>query len=227
MEQNQSQHIANFFQKNRYVIIKNFLDPNTVGLIYRYCITKVMQMDFKTQHDKEAYNKEWDGEWGDPQAPSSYSNYGDTLMDTLLTASLPMMQQYTGLNLIPNYTYWRFYQKGEELTPHRDRHSCEISTTICLGYDNSNTDPKQNYTWPIYIEDLSGQFPNGVPVEMQPGDMVIYHGCELTHWRERLEGLAHAQLFMHYNERVSGNQKAFDGRPIIGIPKKFQSDSII
>jgi hypothetical protein len=54
--------------------------------------------------------------------------------------------------------------------------------------------------------------------------MVIYRGCELEHWREKFAGLAHAQLFMHYNERKSNRQSMFDGRPIIGIPKKFQID---
>lgn len=221
--------IQDFYAKNRYVVIKNFLDPNTVGLVYRYCITKAMSMDYKFLHDKANFNKNWDGEWTDPQAPGCYSNYGDTLMDTLLTACLQQMQNYTGLNLVPNYTYWRMYQQGSELTKHIDRHSCEISTTICLGYDTSNLDPNQNpgYSWPIFMEDKSGANPNGLEISLQPGDMVIYRGCELVHWREKYKGLAHAQLFMHYNERVEDNQPMLDGRPLIGIPKNFQHNYIV
>jgi hypothetical protein len=225
MNQETTNQIQEYFKNNKYVIIKNFLDQNTVGLIYRYCITKVMAMDFKSTYDKSVFHKEWDGEWTDQQAPGCYSAYGDTLMDTLLTSCLPQMMQYTGLNLIPNYTYWRHYQEGIELKKHRDRFSCEISTTVCLGYDTSNlqsTDP--NYKWSIFMEDITGVHPNGLEVLLEPGDMIIYRGVELEHWREKLKGLAHAQLFMHYNTRTQENQPMFDGRPIIGIPKKFQSD---
>jgi hypothetical protein len=228
MNQIVTNQIQEYFKNNKYVVIKNFLDPNTVGLVYRYCITRVMAMDFKYIHDKENFNKEWDGEWTDPQAPGCYSSYGDLLMETLLTSCLPMMQNYTGLNLLPNYTYWRHYQKDSELIRHRDRHSCEISTTICLGYDTSNLDKNQNpdYCWPIWMEDPTGQQSDGLKVELQPGDMIIYRGCELDHWRDKFIGLAHAQLFMHYNEKVEENQPMFDGRPMVGIPKRFQYNYI-
>lgn len=216
-----SSQTQEYFQKNKYVVIRNFLDPNIVGLIYRYCITQVMAMDYKFTYDRDSYDKRWDGEWKDVQAPGSYSKYGDVLMDTVMTSCLPLIQNYTGLSLVPNYTYWRHYQKDVELVPHRDRFSCEISATICLGYDTSNLDSKEypDYSWPIFMEDLSGANPNGIEVQMKPGDIIIYKGCELTHWRDKCISLAHAQLFMHYNTRVSDNQVMFDGRPIIGIPK--------
>jgi len=220
-----SKQTQEYFNNHKYVIIKKFLDPNIVGLVYRYCITQVMAMDFKSTYDKKSFNKEWDGEWGDIQAPGCYSAYGDTLMDTLLTSCLPQISNYTGLNLIPNYTYWRHYQRGVELAKHRDRFSCEISTTICLGYDTSNLiDEDPNYGWPIYMEDITGQTPDGLEVKLEPGDMVIYRGIELEHWRDKFKGLGHAQLFMHYNEKKWENQPMFDGRPIIGIPKRFQAD---
>lgn len=225
MTQNMNHQIQEYFKEHKYVVIKNFLDTNTVGLVYRYCITKVMAMDFKSTYDSSKFNKEWDGEWTDQQAPGCYSMYGDLLMDTILTSCLSQMNQYTGLNLVPNYTYWRHYQRGIELTKHRDRPSCEISATLCLGYDTSNlTESEKDYNWPIFMEDITGQHPSGVSVGLQPGDMIIYRGCQLEHWREKYKGLAHTQMFMHYNERVSDRQSMFDGRPMIGIPKKFQID---
>lgn len=215
--------IQEFFEKHKFAVIKGFLDPNLVGLIYRYCITKVMSIDFKSQYDKSNYNKEWDGEWEDIQAPGSYSSYGDILMDSMLTAMLPAMNNFTGLDLWPNYSYWRFYQNGTVLKRHRDRHSCEISTTLCLGYDTSNlvdTDIK-DYCWPILIEDITKEYPEGISVELQPGDMIIYKGCDLEHWREKFIGLSQAQVFLHYNNKVNTDQRSFDGRPIVGIPKRF------
>ena len=132
----------------------------------------------------------------------------------------------TFFNLIPNYSYWRMYQRDNELKKHRDRHSCEISTTVCLGYDTSNLDKTQHpdYCWPIWVEDATGENAEGIQVSLQPGDMIIYRGCEVNHWRDRYLGLSHAQLFMHFNEVKEDGQQMFDGRPMIGIPKKFQVD---
>ena len=31
------------------------------------------------------------------------------------------------------------------------------------------------------------------------GDMIVYRGCEIEHWREKFEGNNHAQVFLHYN----------------------------
>ena len=48
------------------------------------------------------------------------------------------MREITGLNLKPTYSYWRLYKTGDVLKRHKDRPSCEVSTTLCLGYNNTN-----------------------------------------------------------------------------------------
>ncbi len=212
-----------YFAKHKYVSIKNFLDESTAALFYQYCIVKVQRTDFMIEYAKDEYRPEWDGQFGDPQAGISYNCYGDPLMDSLLYASKDMIEKYTGLNLIPNYTYWRFYQKDEDLKRHSDRHSCEISITLCLGYNTSNVqDPE--YNWPMWVEtdQIPGQ--EGAPIFMKPGDMIIYRGCDVDHWRDRFKGLNLAQVFLHYNDKNGPYQIEFDGRPILGIPKKFQKD---
>jgi hypothetical protein len=216
--------IQDYFQKHKYVVIRKFLDENMAGLLYQYCITKVKAMDFKYLWANNEYNKEWDGQFGDEQAPISFSAYGDTMMDTLLTASTPTIEKYVGLELFPNYTYWRFYQKGEVLKRHSDRASCEISTTLCLGYNtaNLNEDVRKDYAWPMYIESSAHPDVDGVPVSLYPGDMIIYKGCDLEHWRDPFIGLNHAQVFMHYNDKNGPYRNRLDGRPIAGVPKKFQ-----
>jgi hypothetical protein len=212
--------IQDYFEKNKYVVIRNFLDSNMSGLIYQYCLAKVQQVDFKTTFDRNNYDSDWDGNFGDTQAPSSYSAYGDILMDTILAASRPTIENYTGLPLVSTYSYWRLYQKEEELTRHRDRHSCEISTTLCLGYNTSNLDQEnfKDYDWPIYVENSNKE---EIPIHLKPGDMLIYRGCEVDHWRDKYIGLNHAQVFLHYNN-LNNNPNMYDGRPIIGIPKRFQ-----
>ena len=215
-----------YFAKHNYVSIKNFLDENTAALFYQYCIVKVQRTDFMIEYAKNEYRPDWDGQFGDPQAGVSYNCYADTLMDSLLYASKDAIEKYTGLQLIPNYTYWRFYQKDEDLKRHRDCHSCEISITLCLGYNNSNVEDPE-YVWPMWVE--TDQIPDqdGAPVYMKPGDMIIYRGCDVDHWRERFKGLNHAQVFLHYNDKNGPYQIEFDGRPILGIPKKFQKDPTV
>ena len=53
--------------------------------------------------------------WSDPQAMNSYSTYGDFMMDSLLELSNESMESYTGIKLLPNYTYWRLYKKDDVL----------------------------------------------------------------------------------------------------------------
>lgn len=220
MNEQNFKEIQEYFKENKFVVIRNFLDSNLSGLVYQYCLAKVQQIDFKTTFDKNNYDSDWDGTFGDTQAPSSYSAYGDVLMDTILAASRPTIENYTGLPLVPTYSYWRLYQKEEVLTRHRDRHSCEISTTLCLGYNTSNLDQEnfKDYDWPIYVENSNQE---EIPIHLKPGDMLIYKGCEVDHWRNKYIGLNHAQVFLHYNNSTN-NPNMYDGRPIIAVPKRFQ-----
>lgn len=221
---NELSQIQEYFQKNKFVVVREFLDKNTCILFYNYCINKVKKTDFIISQAKHEYRPDWDGEFGDPQAPISYNSYGDLLMDTLLYLSTDTVSKYTGLELIPEYSYWRFYQYDEELKRHRDRESCEISATICLGYNVSNLpiNEEQEYVWPMYVEDPDDPA-NGIPIYLKPGDIIIYRGCEVDHWREKFLGLNHAQVFIHFNDSEGPFKKTFDGRPILGIPKKFQT----
>ena len=63
------------------------------------------------------------------------------VMETLLMKVLPKMKE-TGLQLYHTYSYARAYKKGDILKRHKDRPSCEISTTINLG----------GAPWPIFID---------------------------------------------------------------------------
>lgn len=215
--------IRNYFNENKFVVVKGFLDPNMAHLFYQYCINKVKKVDFLSVYAKHEYRPDWDGEFGDPQAPISYSCYGDDLMDTLLAGGTETLSQYVGVELTPTYSYWRLYQHGEELVRHRDRHSCEISATLCLGYNYDNLNgSEESYDWPMYVQDPDSP-ESGLPVSLDPGDIIIYRGCEVDHWRERFKGLNHAQVFLHYNNKNGDFPNPLDGRPILCIPKKYQA----
>lgn len=146
----------------------------------------------------------------DEQCPLSDSVYGDPEHDALLERMCEAVGNYVGKKLIPQYTYARIYRPGEELKKHKDRPECEISATICLGYTT-------DFPWPIYFGSETSR------VDMLAGDMVIYRGCDVEHWRTPLKGRDNewvVQLFIHYTD-ADGPYKhlKYDGRDKLGTQK--------
>ena len=189
-------------------------------------------VDFMVKNQKVNPANPFIGRRDDKQIPGCYSKYGDWVMDTLLMFMIPIMKAKTGLSLVPTYSYTRLYEKGNILWRHKDRPSCEISTTLHLGGDE----------WPIYLDttgadnvisrdpvygprgeevDIKPGAPKGIRVDLKVGDMLIYSGCELEHWREPFEGNVCSQVFLHYNHAKGPYAKTnlFDKRPLLGIPK--------
>ena len=208
---------------NKYQVIKSAVSYELANFIYNYFLLK--RDAVKYMYEKNiTYDTGILGTWTDAQIPNTYSCYSDHVMETLLMKVLPVMQQETGLQLIPTYSYARVYKNGDELKRHKDRPSCEISTTINLGGD----------PWSIFIDGtgadnvineqqnlIKPNAPAGTRVDLKVGDMLVYSGCELEHWREPFEGDSCGQVFLHYNH-VNGPYAAnnlFDGRPKLGIPK--------
>ena len=185
----------------KYKVIKNAISYELANFIFNYFLLKRDAVEFMYKHNIHAESSLL-GTWKDEQIPNTYSHYADFVMETLLVKMLPVMKEHTGLDLIPTYSYARAYKKGDELKRHKDRPSCEISTTLNLGGDQ----------WSIFIE--------GEKVLLDIGDMLVYSGCDLEHWREPFEGNICGQVFLHYNHlngKFSDKNK-FDGRPMLGLP---------
>jgi hypothetical protein len=213
--------MKNDFRKNGYLIIKNAISKEIADFVYHYFLLK--RQVAKTLFDRKYVSPfiTYFGVWTDPQVPGTYSHYADVAMETLLYKVMPIMEKETKLKLIPTYSFARIYKKGDVLKKHKDRMSCEISTTLNLGGD----------PWPIYIEpnkekgilNEKGYTPSdskGVEVNLQPGDMLVYRGCDLEHWREEFKGEDCAQVFLHYNDaksKLALNNK-FDNRRHLGLP---------
>ena len=132
----------------------------------------------------------------------------------------------TGLKLYPAYTYARIYKKGDELKRHKDRFSCEISTTMNLGGDDwpIYLSPNENVGIPDWKKITTASKAKGVKIDLEPGDMLVYRGMELEHWREKFKGKECVQVFLHYNNRKTPGAKdnMFDKRPHLGLPEWFK-----
>jgi len=216
------------FKKDKYVIIKGAISEELAKFCYDYFIMK--RQVAKTMFNTKFIGPFTDyfGVWNDPQVPETYSHYADIVMETLLVKLLPVMEKTTGLKLNSNYSYARIYKKGDVLHKHKDRFSCEISTTMHLG----------GGCWPIYLEpdasqggidektgDYKSSKSKGIKVMLQPGDMLVYRGSELEHWRDKLSFDDCGQVFLHYNniETKGSKENIYDTRPHLGLPPYFQN----
>ena len=214
------------FEKNHFLVIREAVDPKVANFVYNYFLMKrqIARTFFDTRYISP-FTTEF-GVWNDDQVPNTYSHYADTAMETLLLSVQPKMEKLTGLKLNPTYSYARIYKKGDVLHRHKDRFSCEISTTMNLGGDD----------WPIYLENKKNVgIPDGkkitvtsdnkgTKINLKPGDMLVYKGTILEHWREVFLGEDCAQVFLHYNNKDSkdADKNIFDGRPHLGLPAYFK-----
>ena len=204
------------FKKDNFCVIEKAISTDLAIFLYNYFS---MQKQVYDTCIKERYISPFEtmiGYYESPneQIPNTYSQYANTAFETLLLKLQPVMEKTTGLKLYPNYTYARIYKPGDELKRHKDRFSCEISTTLNLGGDK----------WPIFIEPSQKEGMKGVSVNLQPGDMLVYRGNILEHWREPFEGKDCAQVFLHYNNSKTKGSKEnmFDKRPHLGLPSWFK-----
>ena len=212
------------FKTKKYQVIRGALSKELANFIFNYMMLQRDAVDFMMKHNKVNPANPFMGTRQDPQIPGAYSKYADWVMETLLMYMIPIMKTKTGMELLPTYSYTRLYEKGNILRRHKDRPSCEISTTLHLGGDE----------WPIFLDPTGGNFvidedkqtikpgaPKGVQVDLKVGDMLIYSGCELEHWREPFQGNVCSQVFLHYNHANGPFAKTnlFDKRPILGVPK--------
>ena len=197
-----------------YKIIKQAISQELAEFVYSYFLNKrkVARYLFDARYISP-FTDYW-GVWSDEQIPETYSHYADIAMETLLVKLKPLMEKESGLKLNETYSYARIYKKGDELKRHKDRYSCEVSTTLNIGGDE----------WPIYLEPSGEEGTEGTKVILNQGDMLIYKGCDVEHWREAFEGENCGQVFLHYNDASDekAEQNKYDGRPCLGLPAWFK-----
>ncbi len=212
------------FKTKKYQVIRGALSKELANFIFNYMMLQRDAVDFMMKKNRVNPANPFIGNRVDQQIPGAYSKYADWVMETLLMYMIPIMKAKTGMELIPTYSYTRLYEKGHILHRHKDRPSCEISTTLHLGGNE----------WPIYLDPTGANnvmderkniikpgAPKGVQVDLKVGDMLIYSGCELEHWREPFQGNICSQVFLHYNHTNGpfATTNLYDKRPILGIPK--------
>jgi len=192
---------AEVFKQNGCIRVDRFIDTQTVSVISQYFENKIRR-------------GEWTGATSNGDPTSRFAYYADPLIEVLLQTSKSIVEEVTGIELLPTYSYSRVYQSGEMLTPHTDRPSCEISVTV-------NVATKGDFS-PIYT-----QYGNNNPEKhlLNPGDAVIYMGCDVMHWRQPLnDKQLNVQFMLHYVDKNGPNAEYVkDKRPAYGFASATRS----
>ena len=162
----------------------------------------------KLQYMQGGQSEENKSMFGDSQVTNSFAYYSALCFEALSLQLQPLMEQITGKELYPTYTYARIYYNGATMAIHKDRPSCQFSSTVNISIDE---DP-----WEIWFETLNGEHK---AVKLWPGDLIVYKGDTLNHWRDAYQGQRQTQAFLHYVDKF-GNYRDYkwDHRPYIGLP---------
>lgn len=162
------------FESDRYEIIRGAVSGHFLAAAQNYYQIQLLQDQYKPAQLKAV-------------PKGAFDRYCDALSITIQEILHPVMEQCTGLRLLPTYNYTRIYPPGAVLVPHTDRPACEISATLTI-----QNIPDE--VWPIYLrrkDDTTAR------VDLNPGDVLVYCGMELPHWREP-GTVEQTGIFMHW-----------------------------
>jgi hypothetical protein len=192
-------NLADLFARDKYVALRSCVKDPELSLLYRWACKRAQIGTM----------------FLDGTAPGALSSAGDVFMDGLLMDLLPVAEEVSRAQLFPTYSYFRVYSRGDLLDKHTDRQSCEISLSLCLGYEGERP-------WPLMVEG-----PNGASsVELAAGDGLLYRGIECPHWREPMDGEKTAQVFMHYvDQNGPFAEWKYDKRPALSFKRPHLSKS--
>ena len=170
------------FTERGYVAVRNFVseaDASVISRYMEYALKSVLYTDRGDDIGPLSTN------------PSKYARYADPMMEVLLVNSREAVETIVGKELLPTYSYSRVYIEGDELERHVDRPSCEYSVTVNVACDGE--------PWPIWMQNGDAE---PTKVTLNPGDAVIYKGCDVHHWRNKMtQARINAQFMLHYVDK--------------------------
>ena len=170
------------FEKDGYLVIKDLWDSEE---LYHPLPKQRGQMNYWS-NNLEQYNYHE----VEQQVEGSLARYWHPQYRKIHTGVRNKLEEIIGRKLYNTYYYDRFYFPGQELKKHSDRPACEISVSIHI----STNLPDNLKDWPFKIKTpdtytdkrktsvlVPGEERSAV---LNPGDGLLYKGCERPHWRD-------------------------------------------
>lgn len=198
------------FETEKYELIKNAVSQETC---------KVLAEAFRINRDVIKYIFPNESHEDTLVKSNAFSWYSPIFFESLSTTIIkPAVENIVGEELWPTYSYARIYYNGAKMPRHVDRSASEYSVTMCVSVD-------QNHKWNIGVKTIHGE---NIYIDQSPGDIVIYKGNELEHWRDSYTGTEQINAFFFY-VRKNGNRAElkYDTRPHLGLPtntRQFDSE---
>ena len=220
--------------KEGYVVLRNFIPKELIQITMDTWQT----MELNPQSYPEFGHKEKDIIENSPE---------DTLFKSTGIYNAPFgvalhrwiwdeLKHHIDLELHETYSYSRKYDRGAYLKAHADRPSCEISGTLCLDYKSDDNTP-----WSIWVDNSSDWInrPSEIYTETQEipiryrktarridlevGDLLLYQGPNVAHWREKLLGEYSYHIFVHfYNVNGHTHMLPNSDSAYESVPQKYQ-----
>lgn len=168
------------FEKNGCLLIKNLWDPTELICDvpqYRGMMTYMGKLN-KFKYDPI-----------EQQVHGSLARYYYPPYKFVHSQVRKKIEKVIGKELFNTYYYDRFYFPGQDLKRHVDRDACEISVTLHI-----STNLKKK--WPIFVKSPDEynneekeeiiKYGKNLSFSLNPGDGIIYKGCERPHWRDAM-----------------------------------------
>jgi hypothetical protein len=194
------------FEKDGYLVVKDLWDAED---LYHPLPDIKGQLNYWSKDVTKFSHNPVEG-----QVEGSLARYWHPQYRKAHTGIRRKLEKIIGRTLYNTYYYDRYYFPGQALTKHADRDACEISVSIHVSTnlpDNLKNWPFKIKTPDTYTDDkktavlIPGE---GRAAILNPGDGLLYKGCERPHWRdamptpEKVEDAPkeyyYHQIFFHY-----------------------------
>ena len=183
-----------FFEEHGFLMVKNLWDAEELYHPLPSIRGKLEYVDRSPDHFNHLPVED--------QVPGALARYWHPQYRMIHSGIRGRIEEVLGDSLYNTYYYDRFYFPGQELVKHKDRDACEISVTV---HCSTNLPDNKKY-WPICVETPSGDIGE---ITLEPGDGLIYKGCERFHWRDPMPSprrklfgknpeYYYHQIFFHY-----------------------------
>ena len=207
------------FEKDGYYVLRNGLSLELCKFIeiqYDLLRNNILEKSFEN-YDTEFKNKIINSVVpNNKRVNNTFSLYSTLFGEALLLHLQNVIEKIVGLELLPTYSYSRIYYNRSKLPRHKDRPSCEYSFSICIKNDKK--------PWTIWLENRNN---GSIPIDLNEGDMLIYKGTELTHWRNVYEGSKQIQIFLHYVDKNGiHSDYVFDKRNRLYLNENYVDEKI-
>lgn len=186
---------VDFFSKNDYYILQGALDHGSTQVVSQYAELQRKSNEPYFYDEGRQYS----------------GRYGDLVTESILLQLQPIISKITSCDLHPAFSFLRVYKKGDALHKHVDRNASEFAVTMTIAKPGEEV-------WPIYVKSQEKE----IEVLLDPGDVLLYKGREMVHWRHQLEMAYWIQaMFFYVDSQGPFKDHLFDKRNEIGEMKNM------